>query len=164
MSSYLCLHIGPYLVVRKVPTKVDDVRQVCVNSDCTQFELKAKQPFCSRCGEKTQHKTFQKDDYKSVDDVISTDYEKYEDLLCRAHNGGSELSDEWDIWIPNHHIPNGCKVDEDSSESFAEIKPDRMQIEKDWFVEQYAEFFTRIKQELGEENVTIQWGIVKHYN
>lgn len=167
MSSYLELHVGPYMLVSKLPIKKDVVKNVCVNSDCTQFDLvrPANQHsfvFCPACGEPNQDKTFVEDDYKDVRDIIYS--EKFQDTFIAAHNGGTELSDKFAVLLPNAHIRLSEPGIDMYETQIVEIKPDRMTRELAWFMHEYTEIIAAIIAEFGESAVQIKWGIIKHYN
>ena len=160
MGSEICIHLGPYMLVSKQKIKKEEVRLVCVNSDCSQFEIEMKSPFCQQCGQKARHKTFEIEAEKNIHEILS---EQFEDELVCAHEGGCEISEEYDVLLPNVHVPDGLKTNEYGANVLA-IEPDRMERELDWFKKEYIELIRVIMKEYGEQSITIKWGLVIHYN
>lgn len=161
MASYLDIHIGPYMLVRKLSVDSEESRRVCINEECTKHDKVVKSSFCPECGKPPKNKMFPIKEEKRVGDIMYKD--EFVDEMVAVHNGGTEISKDWHVLIPNHHIPNGVEL-EDSGSGWAEIKPDRMVKEIGWMVDKYAKLIAEITMEFGADNVRIEWGIVKHYN
>lgn len=161
MGSSICIHLGPYLLVSKKKIKQDEVRLVCVNSDCSKFEMEMKAPFCQQCGEKSKHKTFEIIVEKNINDILHSG--EFEDELVCVHDGGCEISEEYDVLLPNAYVPDGLSPNDQGS-NVLEIEPDRMEKELDWFMKKYGELIEVIIKEFGEQSVTFKWGLVIHYN
>jgi len=163
MGSYLEIHAGPYMLVSKIPTKTEVVKQTCVDSDCILFDTEIKFPFCPQCGGKSEHKTHETETYKDVRDIMYKD--EFEGQMVAVHNGGAEFSQLFSVLLPNHYIKGleepGIDMDE---VNIVEIKPERMEREIKWFMSEYTELIAAIVAEFGESAVQIKWGIIKHYN
>ena len=161
MSSSLCTHVGPYMVVNKLKSEGEETYPVCGIESCTKFEKKIDSKYCPECGETPINNTFPIEIVKDVRDI--THSITFTDELVSVHAGGCEISEDYTVLIPNEYVPNGLSLS-DCDADICEIKPDRMKGELEWFMEKYTEIISTIISEFGESNVKIKWGVVLHYN
>lgn len=146
-------------MVRKVKETVDTEINVCTTITCDRLDKRADSKFCPSCGCPIEPKVFKEETTSDVWDLLGTD--EFENEMYIVHNGGTDMSNEWDIVIPNHTMPGEIDLED---AGWAEVKPERIERELKWMMLRYAKLLVYLLAKYGKDNVVCQWGIIKHYN
>lgn len=141
--------------------------RTCTRDTCSQYEQKVyekKTKFCVQCGSPIEDRDFPIE----VDSVNA--HEVHEDLLGESlyrPSGGFyywQKENNLHIWLANRHIPKARKFSFDPKENIQLIPVTPELIATD--IEQFSDFYEKelviLRQEYGEENVAVVWGLI-HY-
>lgn len=163
MGAYQNIYIGPYMLVKHKQTVKTDHRAVCVTAKCKNYNKNVATNFCAHCGNEVKTKAFTHSTTKSVDDLLE-DMEIY-DILRNVHAGGTPIYKDKCVLLPNSFEGRPKKYDVDS-DFCGEINLQDINDIDDiaWFMKKYAKEINLILQEFGQDNTTIQWGLVIHYS
>lgn len=158
MGVYQSIHIGPYLQVKRTDGHKEVQIRQCPN--CTD-KPKRHTDFCQDCGTRTVIEKVLIPELTSVLDLMHKEsyLSKYENDLVHART----FNPEFEYVFPNHRVPDGIEF-EYGDAGATPITPDRSARELMWFITEYADHIKMFREFFGDDNVTIEWGIIVTYS
>jgi len=161
-------YLGPH--VRCKVTKVPSTKKIrsCSRETCSQYEQEIhsnKPGYCIQCGSPIA----ERDLPIEVDSVIA--YEVRMDLLGESlYDVPGDSFHHWQkennthIWLANRHVPDARHWSFNPRENIQliPVTPELMATEITQFSDFYEKELTILRQEYGEENVEVHWGLI-HY-
>jgi hypothetical protein len=152
MSIDYSIYIGPFVRCKVEKKEVEKERRTCPHKNCRNHDKRISTAFCSFCGSKIEEVK-----YKEEADAVNWGEvsEKIKDtLVCPIHKNGEH------IWIGNR-IDDQCHLSYDPTEleSGYDVCQDWMS-EVRSFVAFYVEEIRVLRQEYGETDVVVLWGII----
>lgn len=162
-------YLGPHVrcKVTKVPST--EKHRTCSRDSCSQYEQKVydkKTKFCVQCGSPIEDRDFPIE----VDSVNA--YEVRMDLLGEAlYDVPGDSFHFWmkenntHIWLANRRVPGARKFSFTPNQDgiqLVPVTPELIATEITQFSDYYEKELVILRQEYGEENVEVQWGLI-HY-
>lgn len=168
MSIDLTTYLGPYVLCKT--HKVEEVRKkrACSNTACSKYESEVwdkSTQFCPSCGSGILEREYT----VTVANVNRNEVQC--DLLREALvvPAGDEMwqmmkDQDFHIWISNYGniAPRRFSNNPREGSHFSPITPEIMVSESDAFYARFEKEIQILRQEYGEENVSLGWGMV-HY-
>lgn len=154
MGLYLTQTIGPYIKVRNEHHQVSVTFKRCSNSNCSNHSKEIKSPFCANCGSP------QGDGVRYVAKP-KVDFYKLltEGFKESLYNCAFIKEGPVEYILPNRKNPNGFEVKEESA---TELNDTQKELDLKWFRETFETELKKLKEELGDENVSLHWGIISY--
>lgn len=152
MGADLSIKIGPYIKVKGKKTKtVTKIKRECPNHKRANNE---KNKFCFECGSEVKNVEYQREISVLPLSVLS----KYEDRVFIPE--GME-----NIVVPNINAPGHIKFDPEYGSDFVNLldKKDIIEKQTNWVEEEYSKEIQSLKDEFGESNVEICWGVLGYW-
>jgi hypothetical protein len=152
MSIDYSIYIGPFVRCKVTKKEVERERRTCPNTNCHNHNRQIYAFFCSVCGSKIGRVK-----YKEEEDVI--DYDEVSkkikhNLVCRINR------DKEHIWIGNR-IDDQCHLSYDPTELESGYDVcQKWMSEVRSFVAFYVEEIRILRQEYGETDVEVLWGVI----
>lgn len=151
-------HLVPYLkVIVKKQDKSQSYRS-CGNPACSNHQKDMSSAFCSKCGspQVTLTKVVKEDAVDLDHLIVEQQGEKF--YIAR------EITDRktgTHFVLPNYSNPQGIKFKEEGE---IEIGENQRANDLKWLNEEYKNEIAQIKLLVGEENVSIHWGVISYYS
>lgn len=155
MGADLSIFIGPYLK-NKGHKEITEIKidRICPNHPALK-QLSAK--FCSTCGTLIENVEIPEIKSFSAIDLLRTKENYGEEFVSLPYNGN--------ILFPNTYPPKKIKFDtlDENCIDLTEIDEiKKLQIE--WIKFEFINEINFLKRELGNENISIHWGILSYWS
>lgn len=146
------MYIGPYIKILKHKTieKLTYSRE-CVNDSCDYYGRVKATKFCSNCGQVIVIVPKQQIEEISAFDLM---YQKF-----IFFDGLYEPEDTNNILLPNKKSPFDLPISYD----IIELSTIDTVLQIDWMWEEYKDQIAYLRQELGDENVIVGYGVISSY-
>jgi hypothetical protein len=161
-------YMGPHVLCKTTKVPSTEKKRTCSRDTCSQYEQTIydnRTKFCVQCGSPIADR----DIPIQVDNVQihQVHEELLEEALCPAH-GDSFYS--WmkehntHIWLANRHVSGARDFSFDPKEGIQliPVTPELIATEITQFSDFYEKELVLLRQEYGEENVSVVWGLI-HY-
>ena len=162
-------YLGPHVCckVEKVPS----TRQIqsCSNDSCelAKRETYGVKKFCDNCGSPIAQR-----DLSTIVDSVDAHHVRMDLLSETLYDVPGDSFWQWmqdnntHIWMANRHIPDARKFYFDTREDIQYIPfaLGAMQMEIIQFCDFYEKELVILRQEYGEENVEVRWGLIHYFN
>jgi hypothetical protein len=161
-------YMGPHVRCKVTKVSSTEKHRTCSRDSCSQYEQRVydnKTKFCVQCGSPIEDRDFP----IQVDSVDA--HEVREDLLDEALTTPSgDYFYRWmrdnniHIWLANRHVPGARKFSFSPRENTQNVPvtPEMIAVEITAFSDFYEKELVILRQEYGEENVEVLWGLI-HY-
>lgn len=156
-------YLGPYVLCKTEKVLSTKEISTCSNTSCQQHEQEVySRNFCDRCG----HEIKKRQVPIEVDNVDEEDVRLnlLDEALCTAMGDEFYLWMEehnTHIWLSNRKIPDVRDLTFDTEEiQFVPIDAKLIAEEVQKFSDFYEKELVILREEYGEENVEVQWGLV----
>lgn len=152
MGMDLSTIIGPYIEIKGKHTKsITKVKRVCPKHPKTETNNK----FCGICGTEIQSV-----EYKDVKPVIMQHF-----IWDKFNDDDDFFSPEGlnHIILPNKSVPGKVRTTDEGAVDLTNCH-EIMTKQINWFVNSYADHIKIFKDNFGDENVLIKWGIVSYWS
>lgn len=164
------IHVGPYFrCVSKLVEKTVSQNDACPDLRCKNYGKKIVN-YCSECGTPKANVGIR----KLVPSVAKRDVRDSigEDTLFNLFgeypwNKQQEEGYETHIWVANGW-PQGSErasnhVCDDENFSFENITPELVLMDKENLLKAFRTVYDRLAEMYGNDNVFLEWGVVKYY-
>lgn len=165
MSVSYSTYVGP--IVQCSVSKTMDARDIigCGNGDCNEFKkevFESKKKFCSECGGGLEKITIEFE----VDTVNSSDVFKNDAMTLRTEECLMMYKELpcLHIWTPNRGDKRGGKTYSSHEAMMLNIKEIPVADETSAFEEDYAEELAFIREQYGNDNVSVYYGMIHYGN
>lgn len=161
-------YMGPHVRAKVTKVPSTEKRRTCSRDSCSQYENRVydnKTKFCVQCGSPIEDRDFP----IQVDSVNI--HEVREDLLdealCPPSGDGFYKwmrENNTHLWLANRHVPGARKFRFSPREDDQQISitPEMIEKEITAFSDHFEKEIAILKQEYGDENVSVHWGLI-HY-
>jgi hypothetical protein len=157
-------YVGPHVVCKLGKKTVSEKIRSCTNASCEQHKRAASSKFCSKCGSPIDKVEIPKE----VDTVNAHNVRM--DLLGEAlYDVPGDDFHFWmrdnntHIWLANRKVPDTRSFSFDRHEiQNIPLTTEIIAAETEKFVNFYEKELFILRQEYGEENVSVVWGLI-HY-
>lgn len=153
MNNYS--YLTPYLRVKVPTTKKEVFFSACSNQQCANHKKTMTAQFCSLCG--SPQGKGSKTEIVPVADLFELIVEQQKEALYICSYRPKDGSQ---ILLSNHHSPRETRIKDD--EYAIELPDDVKATDLQWFTTHFAKEIAQIKLLLGEENVSLHWGLVSY--
>lgn len=148
-------YLTPYLKVKVPTTKKEVSFRACSNTQCSNHKKTMTAQFCSLCGSPQGNAT--KIEVVPVVDLFELIVEQQKEALYICSYRPKDGSQ---ILLSNRRSPRDTRIQDD--EYAIELPDDVKATDLKWFTTQFAKEIDQIKLLLGEENVSLHWGLVSY--
>ena len=146
------MYIGPYIKTLKHKT-IDSVKSYreCVNDSCDYHGKVRASKFCGFCGHAIGVVTKQESSDVSAYDLLVGKFDNFEGLYEPEYTNN--------ILLPNSRTAFDLK----HSNDLIDIKNIDTVSHVNWMCEEYKDQITFLREELGNENVIVGYGVIVSY-
>lgn len=146
------MYIGPYIQILKHKTiKILHSYRVCLNKSCEDFDKTLGYKFCCKCG--SEIGSIERLDTQNIGvySLLSEKFERYQDLY--------EPDNKNNILFPNLISPFNLEIEYE----MINLSILDMVTPVEWMCNEFKEQIDFLRQELGDENVIVQYGVLGYY-
>jgi hypothetical protein len=155
-------NLGPYIKV-KVPTKeITTNIKTCSNTACKIHKQKKRvdDPFCSKCGSKSETKTFSHFEQVSLP-------EQPIESLSRVFTPDQTIFDGYIYLISGDGDKNPRDFVSDTRDEGFSVKSLSAQMQEEevvWMKEAFKKELVILKEWAKNSEVSVEWGLINYYN
>ena len=146
------MYIGPYIQILKHKTiETLHTYRVCLNKSCEDFDKGLGYKFCCKCG--SEIGSIERLDTQNIGvySLLSEKFERYHDLY--------EPNYKNDMLLANIISPFDVAFNDD----MLDLSTLDMISPVEWMKKEFKEQIDYLRQKLGDENVTVQYGVMEFY-
>jgi len=150
-------HVGPYIKIKLVPISIKTSITGCNNQICNLYSKESNSVFCPECGTKIIKISIEEEDFHGYHSVMD-EYDNSEDFTCI-----DTLRENEEILIENT-IERSKKAPKlknmEESGDYVNISKEDIELEMEWFNHHFKNMLEILRNQLGNDKVTVHYGVV----